>query len=182
MTATATLTAPADSGRHTKRTERGASDEGGCTGVRIERNAEGQLIAHKDGKAVPVRVVRCFPWTAPGKFVSLRDEQDHEIALVREAAELHGASREAFEMALAEAGFVFEIERIDSATEVYEVRHWKVRTRQGERRFQTKLDEWPRELPGGGFLVRDVSGDLYCVPDPEQLDPQSRRILWALAE
>lgn len=38
---------------------------------------------------------------------------------------------------------------------------WTVATRQGPRRFQTRLDDWPSELPGGGLLIRDLA-----VPDP----------------
>ncbi|MCZ7647533.1 MAG: DUF1854 domain-containing protein [Planctomycetota bacterium] len=185
MTATSFGTAR-ESGRQQRlpsRRERPAGSDGAeDAGPRLERAADGQLVGFRDGKPAPLRVVRCFPWTEPGRFVSLRDEKDQEYALVRDAADLHGASREAFEAALAEAGFLFEIVRIESAEEVYEIRHWVVETAQGPRTFQTKLDDWPRELPSGGFLVRDVNGDLYCVAPGERLDARSRRILWALAE
>jgi hypothetical protein len=30
-------------------------------------------------------------------------------------------------------------------------------------RFQTPRDEWPREVPGGGLLIRDVAGELYFI-------------------
>jgi hypothetical protein len=35
--------------------------------------------------------------------------------------------------------------------------HWRVHTDQGARRFQTRLDDWPRKLPDGGLLIRDVT-------------------------
>ncbi len=48
--------------------------------------------------------------------------------------------------------------------------------------FQTHLDDWPRETPGGGLLIRDVAGDLYFVPDPGGLDGGSREWLWAFVD
>ena len=74
------------------------------------------------------------------------------------------------------------MERIESVDEEVEIRIWKVRTRQGPRSFQTRLDDWPREVPGGGFLIRDVAGDLYHVADPRGLDEASRALLWAFVE
>jgi hypothetical protein len=78
-----------------------------------------------------------------------------------------------------EAGFVLRIRRIVQVDEEVEIRTWQVVTEQGSRSFQTKLDDWPMEVPGGGIVIRDVSGDLYHVPDPEAMDERSRRWLWA---
>ena len=83
---------------------------------------------------------------------------------------------------LAEAGFVFEIEGIEAVEEEIEIRTWKVMTRAGRRSFQTKRDEWPRDVPGGGLLIRDVTGDLFLVPDPSELDKGSQRRLWAFTD
>ena len=70
--------------------------------------------------------------------------------------------------------FVMDIERVDSIEEEFEIRNWRVVTRQGPRTFQTRRDEWPREMPHGGVFIRDVAGDLYRVADPEALDePQA---------
>lgn len=66
--------------------------------------------------------------------------------------------------------------------EEIEIRSFRVRTAQGERRFQTLPDEWPREMPGGGLLIKDVAGDLYLVPRPESLDASSRKLLWAFLD
>ena len=51
-----------------------------------------------------------------------------------------------------------------------------------ERTFQTKLDDWPRELPGGGLLIGDVAGDLYQIANRDDLDEKSRKLLWAFAD
>lgn len=81
-----------------------------------------------------------------------------------------------------EAGFVIEIVAIHRLLEEVEIYVWEVDTRQGARRFQTKRDDCPRSMPGGGLLIRDVAGDLFFVPDPETLDERSRRLLWVFMD
>ncbi|MCG8468905.1 MAG: DUF1854 domain-containing protein [Gemmatimonadetes bacterium] len=147
--------------------------------LRLERRPDGQLWAEREGETRPVWVRRCFPWSEPTRFVALLDDDKNEFALVQDVRALEPASRDAVEKALAEAGFVLEIERIDSIDEEVEIRTWVVATRQGPRSFQTRLDDWPREMPGGGYLIRDVAGDLYYVADVDRLDEKSRELLWA---
>jgi hypothetical protein len=148
----------------------------------LARKSDGRLWAERDGHARAVSVRRCFPWSEPGRYVSLRDDEDEEFALVADLADLDAGSREVLEGALAEAGFVFVVTAIRDVDEEIEIRVWQVDTAQGPRRFQTRLDDWPRELPGGGVLIRDVAGDLYLVPQPQALDRRSRRLLWAFVD
>ena len=77
---------------------------------------------------------------------------------------------------------MLEIEELLAIDEEIEIRTWKVRTCTGERSFQTPRDEWPREVPGGGLIIRDVAGDLFYVPDPEALDSASQRLLWPFVD
>ncbi len=150
--------------------------------VVLQRRQDGQLWARKQGEECAVFVRRCFPWSEPTDYVSLRDGDEKEFALIRNPADLDEASREALEQALAEAGFLLEVVAIESVDEEVEIRSWKVETRQGPRSFQTRLDDWPRQVPSGGTLIRDVAGDLYYVKDPASLDKKSRDLLWAFVD
>ena len=150
--------------------------------LRLERRIDGQLWARTGGREVRVKVHRCFPWSEPGRFVSLRDAEEDEVALVRDFRELDPRSRAALEDALAAAGFVLEVTRIHAVEDEVEIRSWRVETRQGPRSFQTRRDDWPREVANSGFLIRDVSGDLYHVRDAGALDQGSREWLWAYVE
>ena len=147
-------------------------------GAVLRRGLDGQLWHGVGEGARPVTVLRCFPWAEPCRFVSLRDDSGAEVGLVSDPAELDRDSRDALEEALAEAGFLLEVTAVLAVQEEVEVRDWHVKTRQGTRRFQTRLDDWPRPLPGGGFLLRDVGGDLYRVPEPEELDERSQTLFW----
>ncbi|MGH0038215.1 MAG: DUF1854 domain-containing protein [Myxococcota bacterium] len=150
--------------------------------LRLERRNDGRLWATRDGQSRSVRVCRCFPWSEPGRLISLRDEEDEEFAWVQDPGDLDPDSRRAFECALAEAGFVLEVTRVVECEEEVEIRRWRVETRQGPRSFQTRRDDWPVGLPGGGWLVRDVAGDLFLVRRPEELDAHSRELLWAFVD
>jgi len=148
----------------------------------LEQRADGRLWAVRGDEERAVSVRRCFPWSEPGRYLSLRDGDEEEFALVRDPAELDAVSRAALETALALAGFVFDITRVLEIEEEVEIRRWRVETRQGARVFQTRLDDWPRSLPHGGLLIRDVTGDLYHLGKPAALDRHSRALLWSFVD
>ena len=89
----------------------------------LERRADGRLWAVRGDAERAVWVRRCFPWSEPARFVSLRDDDEEEFALVRDPAELDPASRRVLEEALVAAGFVFEITRVTAIEEEVEIRH-----------------------------------------------------------
>ena len=154
----------------------------GSGDLRLERRADGRVWAIRGTAERAVWVRRSFPWSEPGRFLSLRDDEEEEFALVGDPADLDPASRLVLESALVDAGFVFEVTRVIAIDEEVEIRHWRVETRQGNRSFQTRLDDWPRLLPHGGLLVHDVAGDLYLLADPQALDKHSRALLWAFVD
>ena len=150
--------------------------------VILRNQGDGRLMAVIDQRTVAVKLRQCFPWSEPTRHISLRDNDDKEITLVEDPASLDRESRQALELALAEAGFVLEVTRVVEIEEEIEIRQWTVETKQGNRSFQTHLDDWPRVLPGGGLLIRDVAGDLYRLADPKGLDKKSRALLWAFVD
>jgi hypothetical protein len=151
-------------------------------GVVLRTAADGRLHVTVEGQDTPVRLRQCFPWSEPGLHLSLRNDEDREVAIVDDPAQLDPESRAALEHALAEAGFVLEVTRVLDIDEEVEIRQWTVETQQGPRSFQTHLDDWPRILPNGGLLIRDVAGDLYRLASPATMDKKSRELLWAFVD
>jgi len=141
----------------------------------------GQLFVMEE-PTVPVRVRQCFPWSEPHRYLSLRDASDKEIAMVEDPAALDDVSRGAIERALEIAGFVLEVTRVVTIDDEVEIRQWSVETASGPRSFQTHLDDWPRVLPDGELLIRDVAGDLYKLGAPRTLDRKTRELLWAFVD
>jgi hypothetical protein len=148
--------------------------------LKIQRREDGRLMAIRDGgEPVVVRARRCFPWVERGGYITLRDGDEKEVALIKRLDELDAESRLAVEAGLAESAFVLEVDRLEAIETEFEIRVWRVHTRQGPFVFQTKLDEWPRKTPQGGLLVRDVAGNLFHIANPRQLDRESQKLLWA---
>lgn len=145
--------------------------------LRVVRQDDGQYLAEWGEYSAHVKAVCCFPWSHPEGFVSLRDDEDLEIAFVASLEELDEASRAVTREAMRESAFVLEITEVHGLEEEYEVRNWRVETKQGPRTFQTLRDEWPHHLKNGGFLVRAVAGDLIFIPPPATLDTASRKNL-----
>lgn len=156
-------------------------EQGDNDPVRLWTSADGRLMAMTEGGPAAVRVRQCFPWSEPRRHLSLRDGDDREVLYVEDPALLAAASREALERAVAEAGFVLDVTRVVSIEEEVEIRQWTVATRHGDRAFQTHLDDWPRVLPNGAILIRDVGGDLYRIVVGE-MDRRSRDLLWAFVD
>ena len=155
--------------------------EGEGEGVPLRTSADGRLMAMTERGPIAVRVRQCFPWSEPHRHLSLRDGEDREVIYVDDPAALSERSRDALERAVAEAGFVLEVTRVLSIDEEVEIRQWMVETRHGDRSFQTHLDDWPRVLPNGAILIRDVGGDLYRIVVGE-MDRHSKELLWAFVD
>jgi hypothetical protein len=149
--------------------------------IPLVMSADGRLMAMTERGAIAVRVRQCFPWSEPHRHLSLRDSEDRELLYVDDPSGLSETSRDALERAVAEAGFVLEVTRVLSIDEEVEIRQWTVETRHGDRSFQTHLDDWPRLLPNGAILIRDVAGDLYRIVVTE-MDKRSRELLWAFVD
>lgn len=145
--------------------------------LRVVRQDDGQSLAQWGAHSAHVKAVCCFPWSHPEGFVSLRDDDDFEIAFIPSLDALDEASRAVTREAMRESGFVLEITKVYGLDEEYEVRNWRVETMQGPRTFQTHRDEWPTRLRRGGHLIHAVAGDLIFIPDTATLDPESRKHL-----
>jgi len=144
---------------------------------------DGRLkYTNKEHKEIVVKLCKCFPWSESFKYISLRNDKDEEVHLVEDLDSLSHSSRAALLAALFEVGFCFEVTQIFKVEEDFELRQWQVDTVQGPRTFQTKLMDWPREIPNGGLLIQDVAGDIYYVPKVEALPEPGKTILWAFLD
>ena len=150
--------------------------------IKIIRGEDSRIRIIRGSREVPVNIYCCFPWSAPGDFISLRDDDEEEVAFVSHLADIDKESRKVLESALEKSGFVMEITSIKNIDEDFEIRNWLVDTRQGVRKFQTKLDEWPYEAPGGGLLIKDLAGDLYFIADSIEMDKNSQKQLWTVSD
>jgi len=149
---------------------------------RLERDADGRLWFIENEARTSVRVTICFPWSQPDRLYSIRNGENEEVWFVEDPDKLDESSAAALRAAVEEVHFSFSVVRITDVHPEQELRVWKVETEQGARQFQTKLDDWPRPIPGGGWVLRDLAGDLYVIADPKVLDAKSAQLLAAFID
>ncbi|MFW5864335.1 MAG: DUF1854 domain-containing protein [bacterium] len=150
--------------------------------MHIERRIDGRLYLVEGDVARAVKARRPFPWSAPDRYISLADDDDNEIRLIAALGELDEESRKLIEAELREICFMIEVTGVESIDSEFEIRNWKVRTRQGHCLFQTKEDRWPIPLAQGGYLIQSIDSNLFYIPDPRGMDEKSRKLLWAFTD
>lgn len=148
----------------------------------LRREEDGRLVLLRGEERIAVTARPCFPWSHPREYLSLRDKENKEAALVRSIDVLDEPSAEAVKASLAESSFTIEVTAIRKAEKDYELRVWEVETADGVRQFQQELEDWPQNLPDGSVVIQDLAGDLYRIADPAKLDKASAKILWAFVD
>lgn len=145
----------------------------------LSLDQNGRLTALQPTGPVEVTVRPCFPWSAPDRFLSLRDKDHQEVALVPSLDALPAGSAEALRHVLGEIRFTFTLRAIREIEKRFDLRVWKVETDQGPRQFVTEWDSFPKEKGDGSLILSDVGGDLYRIPPIDSMDGRSRRLLWS---
>jgi len=149
----------------------------------LYRRTDGRLVLRKENgnsetTETPVQVACCFPWTHPHEFISLRDDKGREQKLIENLQQLDAPLRALIEDELAGRNFMPRITGIEAISDEIELFHWQVVTAAGPRSFLTRRTDHPRKLANGDVLIKDVSNDLYLIPNPKGLDAKSLKLLW----
>jgi ATP-binding cassette subfamily B protein len=138
-------------------------------------------LASLDGQSVTVFARRCFPLSAPDRFIALVDAQGHELICFESSSLLSPNSRQALERALAASELLPRVERIHAVREDATQSVWRVATDRGARDFVVEQEDHIRRLADGRHLITDSFGMRYLVPRIEELDAKSRRLLAAFS-
>ena len=145
-------------------------------------NEKSQLVLRRTGEedAVDVRVRRAFPWSMPGRFISIRSSEGKELVLVEDLSSLEAAQREMILRSLDQQSFIPKITRIRDVDVRFGYQEWRVETDRGPAEFRVLEREDIRFLHDGRFSIRDASGNVYELKSLIELDPNSRRAVESL--
>ncbi len=147
---------------------------------RIERDEDGALVVHVAGRDEPVRsaqVARCFPWSFTDSYISVRDKDGKEVALLRTLNELDDDSREVVQQELDQRVFNPKITRVVSLKREFGVTSITAETDRGLVSFQMRSRDDIRVLSPTRALFRDVDGNTYELADLSAMDPASRKYM-----
>ena len=124
-----------------------------------------------------VRIRRAFPWSQPGRHISIRTSEGKELLLIDDIAGLDSALRARIEHWLETHSFIPKIVHIDEVDVRFGYQQWKVQTDRGPIEFRVQEREDIRFLPDGRYSIRDADGNIYELPPRQQLDEHSRKAL-----
>lgn len=146
---------------------------------RLSRDEQGRIVLHRedDEPLAGVRVARCFPWSLPDRYFSVRDPDGQEVWLIKTIDELGDESRAVIEQELTAQEFLPNITKVNSVVERFDVTAWDVETDRGPIELRIKHSEDVRMLESGRVVIRDHAGGLFAVPDLSQLDEKSQRLI-----
>ncbi len=126
---------------------------------KIAKNME--LFWFDENKWISVDLKPCFPNTLKNQFFSIRDNDGKELVLLENLKLLEEDSKMIIEEYLKFKSFKFKIIGIYLIEEDFGVRHFEVKTVNGDRNFQTNLDDWPRLENENLVVINDIYGDQY---------------------
>jgi hypothetical protein len=147
--------------------------------IRLERRSDGTLLVQLPGNREQLEVfpLRLFPLSEPQKWIALLNPEGREVALLDSLENLPAAARELLNEELSRREFVPIIRQITWVSGNSEPCSWRVRTDRGETEFVLKNEDDIRRLGARSVLVVDSHGIRYLIPDREQLDSFSQRIV-----
>ncbi|MCX7935279.1 MAG: DUF1854 domain-containing protein, partial [Planctomycetota bacterium] len=106
------------------------------------------------------------------------DGSDKEVGMLRRLEDLDAESRAAVAAELARRYFLPVIRRIVKCRERFESVEWEVETDRGLTRFATRLSRQEALQPTPGrYILVDVDGNRYDIPDYRRLDGRSQALL-----
>lgn len=134
----------------------------------------GFLYVSYNGKEQRAFLCRQFPFEMLWEFISVLDEEQCEIGIIRNVELFEGETRELLVTELSRRYYSPVIQSIKSAKERYGFSYWRVETAEGEVSF-TLHDTYRSIIRAGETRVifMDVDGNRFEIPDVERLDRKS---------
>lgn len=147
--------------------------------LRFELDSLGQLTMFGRGstRVENVRPIRLFPLSRPESWIAILDASGREICCIEGLEMLEPAQRTILEQELERREFVPIVKRIVWVSGNSEPCEWKVETDRGATSFILNDEKDVRRLSDHGVLVVDSFGIRYMIPDRNQLDSYSRRVV-----
>ncbi len=146
--------------------------------VHLRRSGRGEIDAEINGRTVVnVKVARCFPWSMKDRYISIRDKDGKEVALLESSEGCDACTRALLEQELRDRCFVPKILKVKSHQSEFDVVTISAQTDRGEVSFQIRSRDDVRTLSSKRAIFRDVDGNIYEVEDVTQLDRHTQRHL-----
>lgn len=148
----------------------------------VRRTEGGLLSAVVNGKEYKrVRPVRCFPFTNPTEYISLREgsgNESKEIGMLRDIDSLGAEAAALIKEQLDMMYFMPLIKRIKNIREEYGYSYWDVETDRGEARFTVTMGgNSINKLSETRLIINDLDGNRFEIRDTSKLTGKELKML-----
>jgi hypothetical protein len=135
-----------------------------------------RLTVEGDRSYLKVNAVRAFPLTNLNEFIGLTDGiAGHEIGMLRNIRDLAPDARRLVQEQINKRYFIPKILRIIEAKREFGTVYWDVETDRGPRKFIMRgIRDSIHEVEPDRYLVVDIDGNRFDVPQLANLDPRSQ--------
>jgi hypothetical protein len=141
-------------------------------GARLRLTLEG------DRSYPAVTVHRTFPLSHPRRYYSVRDSAANEVGLLPDPGKLGEESRRLVEEELRRRYMISVVTRVTGAKDRFGTVEWHVLTDRGPCNFTTReLRETVLCDRPGHYIITDVEGNRFEIPDLAKLDRRSQELL-----
>jgi hypothetical protein len=149
------------------------------TSFELRRDEKGRLVLTTASGAehVGVEPVRAFPLNEPERWIALLDSHGRELVTIDDLTKVPAAARQLVLGELADREFLPRIQRVVRVQNAKEPEIWDVITDRGPVQFLLGDSEEIRRLGPHRAILLDVHGVRYYIPDSQQLDQRSQRVL-----
>jgi len=147
--------------------------------VRFREDAEGHLTLEHAGRELAVAsVTAAFPLTHRHGMIVLRGPDGKQLGILEEMDRLDPDSRFVVTGALERSYFMPRILDIRDIKEELNVVEWEVETNKGLRTFEVRDQRRNvRRIGGRRFVIKDVDGNRYEIPDWMDLHAHAQKLL-----
>ncbi len=124
---------------------------------------------------------RLFPLSDTGHYITLLNNLEKEIAIIRDVNNLDAVSRQALEDCFREFYMIPKITQVLEITDKYGTLTFKVMTDRGEIEFRirNRHSDIKGVSKGKRIIMRDSDDNRYEIPDFELLDKKSKHLMFS---
>lgn len=149
------------------------------TNARFEETQGGFVaLNYKGVQYERVKIIRLFPFTDPDRFISVRDENEKEIGVIEDLANLPEDTTSLLKEQLELYYFTPVITKIIGIKDEYGYAYFHVLTDRGECRFTINMGaNAVAKLTETRLLITDLDGNRFEIPDVLSLSVKEQRKL-----
>ncbi len=123
---------------------------------------------------------KLFPITNHTMYITLLDRHEKEVGYIRDLEEMDEESRRAIEGCFNEYYMIPRIKKVLKCVDKFGVLKWTVETDRGEITFDIRNRHSDiKHLRGNRVMIRDSNDNRYEIPDVQNMDSHSNRLLFS---